>query len=500
MEVIRKNRLLAFWAIAAGLAAVLIWHLPWRFQVNDDEVMMWLVSGAYTGRPAPYAVFLHPLMSWCISGLYGLAPQLPWYPWLWFLGMFSSFVLLASLVQDKFGTALQGHVWTLFLFAFYIHFLFFLQFSIVSGFAIFAGLLARYGTVGKGGQQKTFFRPTDLFLVIGFLVRPEVLLLFLMGVFVLNLLFFREKWFFGLSFVPFLVAVVGYSISFVWISQSGLSEFERVNRLRSQVFDHPVLQLQKEEIKQSHPDLYHFSNGLIDFQNDPQLVGQLRHWKQELDAARWEDFGAGAVAKSFGTYVEHEHFLIGLMVLFSLFSLFFAGVKALRVLLALVLGMLALSPFFLLKVQIYGLVFLVLMLSVFCFLPHSPGQRPVSWLFASLVVLAVVFHFRSFFLSSANWVPAEGLDQRLGRLQADGYEDIFVIAPANVYSELLFHNPGRFKVMGWPTLLEQYQGKLPSDSRAYLVDSATYRGNEAYFEGDEMAGFESGLYLLLSRP
>jgi hypothetical protein len=42
-----SDRFVLLWSTIGILAALLIWNLPWRFQFNDDEVMMWLVSGAY---------------------------------------------------------------------------------------------------------------------------------------------------------------------------------------------------------------------------------------------------------------------------------------------------------------------------------------------------------------------------------------------------------------------------------------------------------------------
>jgi hypothetical protein len=61
------------------LALASVWFLPWRFQVNDDVLMMWLVSGAYTGTPETYAVFIHPILSWIFSRLYAAFPFVNWY-------------------------------------------------------------------------------------------------------------------------------------------------------------------------------------------------------------------------------------------------------------------------------------------------------------------------------------------------------------------------------------------------------------------------------------
>ncbi|MEP1087428.1 MAG: hypothetical protein ABJH01_12185, partial [Algoriphagus sp.] len=92
MEKVSATHFLRFWAVLGLFALVLIWFLPWRFQTNDDELMMWLVSGAYTGTPESYAVFIHPILSWIFSELYTALPDVPWYPLTWFGVLYLSYL------------------------------------------------------------------------------------------------------------------------------------------------------------------------------------------------------------------------------------------------------------------------------------------------------------------------------------------------------------------------------------------------------------------------
>jgi hypothetical protein len=140
MEKIGARSLFRFWAILGLLAMIVIWFLPWRFQTNDDELMMWLVSGAYTGTPESYAVFIHPILSWYFSKLYTFFPSVPWYPLSWFAVMYLSYLVFLNLVWKKNSELIMKQIWSLFLFAFLIHFTFSLQFSIVSAFAVSAGI------------------------------------------------------------------------------------------------------------------------------------------------------------------------------------------------------------------------------------------------------------------------------------------------------------------------------------------------------------------------
>lgn len=490
-----NNRFLIFWSILGAVGFILIWNLPWRFQVNDDEVMMWLVSGDYTGKPEWFAVFLHPVLSWIFSLLYKSFSGIPWYAYTWIFIMFSSFVFLIYLIEKQFGRGLFAYAWALFLFGFYIHFLFFMQFSIVAGMAVFAGLAGRLN--GEFNSQPKFtFKTSDIFILIGFLVRPEVLFLFLAGLGVFNLLVIRQKHFFRNAIPPLIILVIGLLIGQLWIQSKGLSEFQSHNRLRSQVFDHPVLQLDKEAIKETHPELYYFANGLIDFQRDPGLLDNLKAWKLFLDQKRWEWISLDALWTSFATYVEHENFLIGLMLTFALFSFSINRKKTTLLLFGLLLFLAVLSPFYLLKVQIYALVMLLFMLLSFCFIKLKTVSKGTSAGFALVLTVGITVHFYSFFHSSINRIPAENLKEELDRLKQGGYHEVYLIGGGNLYSNLVFDHSGRFKILGWPTLLEMTRGEVPKEPSAFLVDSVTYSHNMRYFEMKESHNSQTGLILL----
>ena len=95
MELTASKKFMFAWLSIGAVALSIVALLPWRFQVNDDVIMMWLVSGAYTGTPEPYAVFIHPVLSWVFSKLYIGFPLFPWYESVWFLGIYFSFIYLS---------------------------------------------------------------------------------------------------------------------------------------------------------------------------------------------------------------------------------------------------------------------------------------------------------------------------------------------------------------------------------------------------------------------
>ncbi|GAA0880899.1 hypothetical protein GCM10009119_38690 [Algoriphagus jejuensis] len=484
MGLTSRERFVLVWTLLGAVGVIVIWFLPWRFQVNDDEIMMWLVSGAYTGTPETYAVFIHPALSWCFAKLYTLAPEMKWYPACWFLVMYLSYLGYLRLIWAKVQDHLSAQVWSLFSLCLLVHFLFFLQFSIVSAFAISAGFANRFGRESAENSLYFGLYVTDLLLLIGFLIRPEVLFLFLAAYLVLNLLTVRNLHLLKRLALPALILVLGYGLSQWWIEASGLGEFQRTNTLRSQVFDHPMLQLYKDEYRVTDPDLYHFANGLMDFGRDNELDGNLESWKSKLDEQRGVKFGVGFLASNLTTYINHERFFIGLMGLFVAFSLFLHWKLAMRFFLVLGMIVLLLSPFFLLKIQIYALVFLAYFSSS---LSQTRSERfsrvPMVGIMFTLL-LAMANHLYSYTKSSQNRRPDKNLNVQITSIQEQGHREVYLIGAGNLYTDLLFQKPLPFKTFGWPTLLEKYRGVNVSSERVYLVDSATFASNSAYFDSE----------------
>lgn len=494
-----ENQFVIFWGSLGAIALLVIWHLPWRFQVNDDEVMMWLVSGSYTGTPESYAVFLHPILSWIFSLVYQLAPGIHWYPVAWFIIMLFSYLVLIFQIQTRIPRGIDRHIWALFVFAFFVHFLFFLQFSIVSAFAGTVGFAGRLNLAGEKGKNWFSYQNSDLLILVGFLIRPEVALLFIGGILLLNMLVFRDPSVYMKIFLPGITCMLGILFSHIWITAAGLTEFQRINTLRSQVFDHPVLQLHKDDFKLNEPDLYYFSNGLIDFGNSPDLSEKLSGWKELLNQQRVKKLNPENLFKSLYTYIQHEHFLMGLMGCFLIFSLCLQGKKALQLILILMSVLLLSSPFFLIKVQIYGIIFLFYFLLNFSFLKDYKIVKQISIGFLIVLSTAVGFHFQSFFQSSFNRVPAKNLSLELDRLRNEDIEEIYLVGTGHLYSNLLYDNPGRFKILGWPTLLENHFEGSNFNSSAFLIDSATYFNNIGYFKTEVRQETSTDLILLIRR-
>lgn len=101
-----QHRHLMFGALACTVACVaLSWLLaPSMFCLNDDSKMQLILSGAGTAAPSAYAVFINIVLGGLVSGLFGLAPGVPW----WFVWQVACVIVSVYLWNLCLGHALMG--------------------------------------------------------------------------------------------------------------------------------------------------------------------------------------------------------------------------------------------------------------------------------------------------------------------------------------------------------------------------------------------------------
>lgn len=466
--------------IGLGLfLTLLVWFLPWRFQVNDDEVMMWLVSGAYTGTPESFAVFIHPILSGIFSGLYSWIPAVPWYPITWFVLLFLSYGALIHYNAQFSGRNFKGICWDLLLLASLIHFSFFLQFSIVASFCITAGLVCRFGK----NEIRSKILPSDLLIFAGVLIRWEVGIVLIGGT-LAGLLFWRkEKNWIRAAILPVALLLICILSKIIWVENSNLDQFTEINRLRSQVFDHPMLQLEKENWKEKDLSLYHFSNGLQDFQSDELGEQTLRKWKKDLDSSRMDFLGLDYLIKAWLTFVQQEHFFLFLFAISILQAILGKKKPVLWALLWIFLGFNLLLPFYLLKIQVFVLAFFLILIFQLLWEDQNPILKSLFHLtIAGLLILGIVWHIVSIFSSEKNIPDNSELIEILADLKAEGISEVYLVGQNKWYHSLVFENPLPFKILGWSSLLELHQGNSATSKKAFLVQTKTYISNAAYFQ------------------
>ncbi|WP_289031759.1 hypothetical protein [uncultured Algoriphagus sp.] len=374
-----------FWAIGLFLGLGMIWFLPWRFQTNDDVMMMWLVSGAYTGEPEPYAVFIHPWLSWLFSTIYSFFPEINWYGLTWFgVNFLSAFLLLKKIWSTTFP-AIQKHFWSLFIALISFHFAFFPQFTLIAGFAALAGLMVIWDSSLPRFRLWAF-----LALFMGLSIRWESVALISLGWIWAALVFLQVKDGFSISRGLLLISFAVFLVLGKWAYEECLvsPDYLDFNQARSKVLDHPVFVQQSQEGTIPDSSDWFFVGSWM-FEELPLNRADFLAKKQELNLHlfAWEAVGDGLIR----LFRVQRTELFKSMLIGFLFLSFFAtktGGRQKALFLGLWLGFyLVFNHFNLLLGRVNLLFFLVLLFPVLQF-PDSLVSRKLT---AGLIVLLVLF-------------------------------------------------------------------------------------------------------------
>ena len=272
-----------FWTLGLFLGLGIIWFFPWRFQTNDDVMMMWLVSGAYTGEPEPYAVFIHPWISWVLSRLYSLSPEINWYGLTWFGVNFLSAFLLLKRIWTTTSPPIQRHFWSLFIALISFHFALFPQFTLIAGFAALAGLMNVFGSPSKGKLALAY-----LAFFLGFSIRWESAVLISLGWIWTAFIFPQVRGTFPLA----KILGLAFLAVFLWLGKWGYEKtfvpegYLNFNSARAKVLDHPVFVQESQEgnIPLS-TDWFYVSRWM--FEELPLETSDFKTKVQELNQKLW---------------------------------------------------------------------------------------------------------------------------------------------------------------------------------------------------------------------
>ncbi len=270
----------------AFFCLVILWFCPWRFQVNDDQIMMWLVSGAYTGEPEWYAVFIHPFLSWVFAKFYTFFPNIPWYPLTWYLAVFLSFFLIHfKVAKSRLGLS-QQIFFRVFALILCLHFGIFPQFTLIAGFLAFAGLLVLWS------DENQIHRPMKMLawmaVILSILIRAEAFVLIGLGLGFYGAVFsslLQKKW---KILTTILLLFVGlYVIKNFVEYNSEYAEYTTYNKARHSVIDHPVFyEMKQDSLFDSNSEWFFFSNSLS--QEGSVTVKLLDDFKIKLDQSYFE--------------------------------------------------------------------------------------------------------------------------------------------------------------------------------------------------------------------
>lgn len=223
------------WTSIGLMGILIIYFLPWRYQVNDDIILDWLLSGVYTGTPEAYVIFIHPLWSGFLAFLFKNFNTTPWYSIQHFLVLGGSCYLGIQSIEFQSDQWKQRLLATLVL-SISWHISLMPQFTLVSGWAAASAIMY----LGFGSKKPWETRFAWLLFAIAAMIRLESAGLIALGFGVVT---------FGLSrgmvkikqFTAFGLIILGLALSQkIWENQSEFKAFLKFNQARAKVLDHPV--------------------------------------------------------------------------------------------------------------------------------------------------------------------------------------------------------------------------------------------------------------------
>lgn len=398
MEEVKSSGFFWTWSSLGLIVCLLIWFLPWRFQVNDDQIMMWLVSGAYTGTPETYAVYIHPILSWSFAKFYSAFPTTPCYPIIWFLVIYLSFVsciyVITREVKEKYLQFLMASL----ILGISIHFLFFLQFTQVAGLVSFSGFLM---VVTHSNSHKKLAIGSIL-IGLGFLIRFEAAVLIGIGT-VLYLPFMlmgkdlKTQYY---KLIPtFVLGLILFLSKSQWERNSVYSDYLAFNKARSGVLDHPVFyrHVHENQLKVDS-DWFYLSRWY--FEESEIDIPELKAKKSKLDS---EFFSLAQFKNTFERILviqKAEAFKSFLAIVIIGIYFLIQETKS-KWFLALWLGLfLVLNHFFLFYGRVNVLFFIVLIIPLI--INESKVYNPKFLIGIDLIlVIAVIYHTTNFLTEGA---------------------------------------------------------------------------------------------------
>lgn len=258
----------------------LFFLIPWRFQTNDDVIIMWLVSGAYTGVSETYAVFIHPYLSWSLAQIYDAYPQFNWYGLSWYITISISVLLVLNRILSDIASPKWKAFWASFIFILGFHFCLFPQFTLVAGLAGYSGMYC------LSGNRRNYLEKgiSIILIVIGVMIRWESVALVMIGWVWSSFIFsidnrkvlFQNLLLVVAIFLTLLGLKLDYEQRFVE------SDFLAFNKARAGVIDHPVFveSIRNEEVSRES-DWFYFGRWM--FEELPIDIERLKSKKIELD-------------------------------------------------------------------------------------------------------------------------------------------------------------------------------------------------------------------------
>ena len=232
---LKEHKLLVAVLYSFILIGIAVLFLPFRFEENDDVVMLLLASGNYTGEFESNLIFINPIYGALVSFLYKFIKGIEWYTLLFLLFHFLSLSILSyKILNYNIPTFFKG-VLLLFFSVISLNFVMYLQFTTVALMLCLSAILI----ILNSNKRISMFLGVGL-IILSSLIRAEIVLLmlaasipYLMFTF-LKVKKYKKALF---SIVLLIIPLVSIQLRDEMLISNEWKEATKYNRLRAEVTD-----------------------------------------------------------------------------------------------------------------------------------------------------------------------------------------------------------------------------------------------------------------------
>ncbi|MCX7928481.1 MAG: hypothetical protein N2558_02245 [Patescibacteria group bacterium] len=143
------------------------------YEEVDDVSMMRMASGQYSNNPSSLLVYINPIYGKLLSFLYTINESFPWYGATFYTLLFVSYVIILSTISAKLNFV-NFVLLFIFILPLFIWSIIFLQYTAISSYVVFAGLLlACWNCYQNKNVSIALQIASIIFVLIGGLIRKE---------------------------------------------------------------------------------------------------------------------------------------------------------------------------------------------------------------------------------------------------------------------------------------------------------------------------------------
>lgn len=146
-----------------------------KYEVSDDFIMEMMVSGAYTGNPSPYIMFMNPIIGIFLSFLYNVFKKINWYFLFQIAVIFLSLCVLSYCFLKKKSNNFSILLVFVFLFFFSNDLYLLVQFTKTATVAISTGIILILTNVLSNNKRNSEIVIGFILFSLGVLIRRKCL-------------------------------------------------------------------------------------------------------------------------------------------------------------------------------------------------------------------------------------------------------------------------------------------------------------------------------------